>query len=194
MRVCRRAACRGIPEMSITSASDCASVSPLPSGGAWSRSRMSWITAQRSSHPAPSSSTSLLVVLACPGACGGSSCLPRLAARKKHAPVSGGARVYGPPGMCVRVRVTDLSSHLQNGCHRPSDEGRGVKHASVMVTEGIGTTCNHSWLTLGVVDFPLGPPRGRSGPSRRPSGLSSQLKIRRQDELQLYRSVPSCLE
>ena len=107
---------------------------------------------------------------------------------------SGGSRVYGPPGMCVRVRVTDLSSHLQNGCHRPSDEGRGVKHASVMVTEGIGTTCNHSWLTLGVVDFPLGPPRGRSGPSRRPSGLSSQLKIRRQDELQLYRSVPSCLE
>ena len=109
-------------------------------------------------------------------------------------PGSGGSRVYGPPGMCVRVRVTDLSSHLQNGCHRPSDEGRGVKHASVMVTEGIGTTCNHSWLTLGVVDFPLGPPRGRSGPSRRPSGLSSQLKIRRQDELQLYRSVPSCLE
>ena len=107
---------------------------------------------------------------------------------------SGGSRRSAGRTMCVQVRVTDLSSHLQNGCHRPSDEGRGVKHASVMVTEGIGTTCNHSWLTLGVVDFPLGPPRGRSGPSRRPSGLSSQLKIRRQDELQLYRSVPSCLE
>ena len=54
-----------------------------------------------------------------------------------------------------------------------------------MITEDIGTTCIHSWLTFGVVDFSLGPPRGRSGPSRRPSGLSSQLKIRLQDDLQL---------
>ena len=113
---------------------------------------------------------------------------------RQQALCSGGSRRSAGRTMCVQVRVTDLSSHLQNGCHRPSDEGRGVKHASVMVTEGIGTTCNHSWLTLGVVDFPLGPPRGRSGPSRRPSGLSSQLKIRRQDELQLYRRIPSCSE
>ena len=71
--------------------------------------------------------------------------------------------------------VTDLSSHLQNGCHRSSGEGTGVKHASVMITEDIGTTCIHSWLTFGVVDFSLGPPRGRSGPSR-PLSLAGTLR------------------
>ena len=98
------------------------------------------------------------------------------------------------PLICVRVRVTDLSSHLQNGCHRPSDEGREVRHASVMLTEHTSTTCNHSLLNLAMVNFPCGPPHRPYLVPRRPSGLSSQLKIWQHDKLQLYRNAPSYSE
>ena len=113
----------------------------------------------------------------------------------------GGRRPYLVPA-CASVlgsrscehRVFTPAERVKNGCHRPSVEGREVRHASAMLTEHTSTTCNHSCLNLAMVNFPCGPPRRPYLVPRRPSGLSSQLKIRQHDKLQLYRSTPSYSE